>query len=115
ESAIVERPDEKSGPILRYRHTTHAGTYTLNWKDQGGMQSHVFCVSPDKAESDLEPLTDEQLQSILGSLHPPIVHYTAGQTSLTERGREIWRTLASALLAMLAIEAVFAVWVGRER
>jgi hypothetical protein len=94
QSATVEHTDEKSGPLMRFRNTAHAGTYTLDWKDStGALQTHMFCVSPDKAESDLEPLTDEQMKSLMGSLNPPIVHYTAGP-NITDTARQ--RSVANA-------------------
>jgi len=51
----------------------------------------------------------------MGSLSVPVIHYTGGETSLTGQGREIWKTLAMALLMLAAVESVLAVWVGRER
>jgi hypothetical protein len=115
ETVEVTRPQD-SGPILRYTRTSSAGPYTLRWKDAlGGEQTRLVCVSPDKAESDLDPVSDDQLENFLGNLRPQIVHYSGNEGALMARGQEIWKTLTIIVLCMTAIETVFAVWVGRER
>ena len=87
----------------------------MTWKDATNKaQSRLVCVSPDKAESELAPIADRELVDMLGALKPPIVHYN-GESSLAERGKEIWRTLAMWLLGLALFETVFAVFVGRER
>jgi hypothetical protein len=105
------------GPsIIRAVQTNHAGPYVLTWKDATGQpQQHLFCANGDKAESDLTPLADAELTGLLGKLRPMIVHYTAGGSALAQAGKEVWRTFAMCLLGLLAVETVFAVWVGRER
>jgi hypothetical protein len=62
----------------------------------------------------LTPIGERELIDLCGALHPPIVHYT-DETSLAERGKEIWRTLAMMLLSLAVVETGFAVFVGRER
>ena len=111
----VEKKDNEP-PVLTYARTTRAGVYTLTWKDAAGAeQTRPVVVNGDKAESDLDPIPDAELRSLMGNLDVPIVHYTPGQTLLTREGKEIWRTLAQIVLAMAIVESVFAVWVGRER
>ena len=113
-TAVVAQ--DNAPPVLHYPRTARAGVYTLKWKDATGKdQSHVVCVNPDRAESDLTPIADDELTALMGSLDVPIVHYTGPGMSLTGQGREVWRTLAIALLALAAVETVLAVWVGRER
>jgi hypothetical protein len=115
ETATIEKP-EKLPSIIRATETAHAGSYMLNWKDgTGHAMQHLFCVNGDKAESDLTPLPDAELGGLLGNLRPLIVHYSTGQSALAHQGREIWRTFAMALLGLLAVETVLAVWVGREQ
>jgi hypothetical protein len=115
EAATVEKP-EKSPAMIRAVQTAHAGTYMMNWKDgTGNLMQHLFCVNGDKAESDLTPIGDAELGGLLGNLRPMIVHYSSGQNALAQQGREIWRTFAMALLGLLAVETVLAVWVGREQ
>jgi hypothetical protein len=55
------------------------------------------------------------LDVLMGSLDVPVIHYAGGDTSLTGKGREIWKTLAVALLLLAVVETMLAVWVGRER
>jgi uncharacterized membrane protein len=115
EAVEVTKPQD-SGPILRYTRTNAAGPYTLRWKDNvGAEQTRLVCVSPDKAESDLEPLGDDQVENFLGNLRPQIIHFSGNEAALTARGQEIWKTLTIIVLCMTAVETVFAVWVGRER
>jgi hypothetical protein len=72
-------------------------------------------VNGDKAESDLTPLGDSELVGFLGNLRATVVHYAAGGDALAQQGKEVWRTFALWLLALLGIETLLAVWVGRER
>jgi len=100
---------------LRFEQTGRAGTYTVSWKNAGAKEeSRLICVSPNPRESDLEPIGDRDLSGLLDPLDATIVHY-AGESSLSDKGHEIWRTLAVTLLMMAGIETLFAVWVGRER
>jgi len=55
------------------------------------------------------------LTELLGNLKPIIQRYDTSGASLSTPPREIWRPLATILLGLLGVEAVFAVWVGRER
>lgn len=101
---------------LHFDQTSRAGAYSLSWKDVlSNDQSHLLCVNPDPAESNLEPIGDDDLSSMLGALHPSILHFTSGGRSIAEPGREIWRALVMTLLALAAAETGMAVWVGRER
>jgi hypothetical protein len=109
-------PKTDSSPaVLSSANSARAGSYTLTWKDSAGRdQTRLVCVSADKAESNLDPITERELSGMLDPLDVTIVHY-AGVGSLSDKGREIWRTLAVMLLALACVETVFAVWVGRER
>jgi hypothetical protein len=100
---------------LKFDQTSRAGAYSLAWKDSAGHeQSRLVCVSPSPAESNLEPIGDRDLAGLLDPLDATIVHY-AGESSLSDKGHEIWRSLAMMLLAFAGVETLFAVWVGRER
>ena len=48
-------------------------------------------------------------------MQPEIVAADHADTNATARGQEIWRPLAMSLLALMAVEACFAMWVGRQR
>jgi hypothetical protein len=112
--AAVEKTE--AGTFLVHARTAQSGAYTLKWKDNTGAErSHVITVNPNKAESDLRPITDSELADLMGSLSVAVIHYTGGETSLTGQGREIWKTLAMVLLTLAAVETVLAVYVGRER
>ena len=107
--------NDQSPPALKFDQTSRAGAYSLSWKDSSGHeQTRLICVSPSPRESELEPIGDRDLAGLLDPLDATIVHY-AGEASLSDKGHEIWRTLAMMLLAMAGLETLFAVWVGRER
>ena len=72
-------------------------------------------MNPAAAESDLEPITEAQLDDLLGNLHPQIQRYDTSGVGLTTPARELWRPLAFILLGLMLAESAFAVWVGRER
>jgi Aerotolerance regulator N-terminal/von Willebrand factor type A domain len=111
---VLPRTDQ-SPAILKFDQTAQAGSYNIFWKDSTGHdQTRLVCVSPNPSESDLEPISDHDLSAILDPLDATIVHY-AGEASLSDKGHEIWRTVAMCLMMMLGIETLFAVWVGRER
>jgi hypothetical protein len=115
EAAVVDK-GEKSLTVIRAVQTMHAGPYVMTWKDGTGQpQHHLFCVNGDKGESDLAPIADGEVTGLLGNLRPLIVHYNAGKDALAQQGKEVWRTFAMWVLILLAVETVFAVWVGRER
>ena len=103
-------------PRLRYDRTEHAGFYTLTWNDPAGKeQHHQLAVSCDRTASDLEPLGEDQLASLLGNLKAQVVPYHTGELASAGAGREIWRTLAGTLLALMVVETLFAFYVGREK
>jgi hypothetical protein len=52
---------------------------------------------------------------MLAPLSVEIVRREALEREKAAQGKEIWKTLAATVLAMMAVETVFAVWVGRER
>jgi hypothetical protein len=114
EVATVEKTSARIS--IAHAKTSHAGPYTLKWKDgTGAERTQTVVANPDKRESDLRPIVESELADLLSPLDVPVIHYTGGETSLTGQGREIWKTLATALLLLVAVETVLAVWVGRER
>jgi hypothetical protein len=111
----IEKPSPDS-TMLRYGKTYRSGIYTLSWRDEkSNPRSLRFAVNPPPSESDLEPLARSELTELLGHLKPEVERYDTAGASLGTPPREIWRPLATMLLALLGLEAVFAVWVGRER
>ena len=90
--------------------------YRLNWEAApGGTESDLFAVNPDLREGDLTPIAADDLKSLWGNLQPEIIAADHADENTTARGQEIWRPLAFSLLALMAIEACFATWVGRQR
>jgi hypothetical protein len=130
ETPEIERPSANS-TLLRYTKTYRSGIYRLTWRDRGAAEtdrgsanpaddklherSLRFAVNPPPSESDLDPINEKQLTELLGNLKPTIQRYDTSGASLSTPPREIWRPLATILLGLLGVEAVFAVWVGRER
>jgi hypothetical protein len=115
EVATVEKMDGGAIAIVHSR-TSRSGIYGLKWKDNTGAErTHTLAANPNRAESDLRPITDDELAGLMGSLDVPVIHYAGGDTSLTGQGKEIWKTLAVALLLLAVAETMLAVWVGRER
>jgi len=117
ESATVDfiAKTDDSPATLHFARTPRAGIYEMSWKDPTQQpQSRIVCASFDRNESELTPISDAELGELLAPIDPTIVHY-AGEGSLTERGREIWRPIVMALLSLGVVESIFAVWVGRER
>jgi len=111
----IEKPSPNS-TLLTYGKTWHTGIYTLSWRDEkSNPRSLRFAVNPPQSESDLEPLSESALTELLGNLKPIVQRYDAAGAGLSAAPREIWRSLATILLGLLGLEAVFAVWVGRER
>lgn len=107
---------QTAAPLLRYAGTSRAGIYAMTWKDaQGRPHAEPFAVNPDGGESQLEPIGDEPLAALLGRLKPQIVHPNAPALAAMPPGNEIWRLLAMALLTLMVLESLLALWVGRER
>ena len=101
---------------LRYTGGTTAGTYTLAWTDSAGAkQTKPVSVSYDPAAADLEPIDEPQLQRLMGGLKPAVVRFVPNQLAAGGAGRELWRTLATTMLALFFVETAFAAWVGRSR
>jgi len=101
---------------LSYSDTRRAGLYRMNWQaEPGGPGSDLFAVNPDARESDLTTISHDELKSLWGDLKPEIFSAGATDSGLATRGQEIWRPLAMCLLGLMAFEACFATWVGRQR
>ncbi|XAL98641.1 BatA domain-containing protein [Phycisphaeraceae bacterium D3-23] len=110
-SASVDRDNAR----VVYGNTGQAGVYRLTWDKLGSPdQQRYFAVSPDARESDLNRLTESELEQVMSGVDLQIVDLSGEDTGDDRAGREIWRTLAVLLLAMVIIEACFATWVGRE-
>lgn len=113
------RGENADGPpqALVWNETGKAGLYRLTWQESpGGAASDVFAVNPDSRESELARIPVDELRQRWGSAPPEIITaFSTADASVGVRGREIWRSLAYGLLGMMAFEACFATWVGRQR
>jgi hypothetical protein len=114
-SATVAR-DDSGNPLIEFRTTPRAGTYTLAYHGAGNTtRLALFAASPDLSESVLDLISASQLTELLAGLEPSIIRYDERDAAFSPEGREIWRTLALIVLGMFLCESAFAVWVGRER
>lgn len=102
---------------LTWSDTQHAGLYRMHWQEvPSGPVSETYAVNPDQRESDLAALTPEELRERWREVRPEIIRaFANADLSVGIRGQELWRTFACCLLGMLAVESVFAVFVGRQR
>ena len=119
---VVTPDDPTPAPVpvidgtLRYNGAVTAGQYALSWTDSSGAkQTRPVCVSYDPAAADLEPIAEPDLLRLMGSLKPAVVRFVPNQFAAGGVGRELWRTLATTMLALFLVETVFAAWVGRSR
>jgi hypothetical protein len=107
------KPTELS---LTFADTYRAGLYRMNWQaDPGGAQTDLFAVNPDVRESNLANIDSADLKSLWGSLEPEVISAAGATQSVDTRGDEVWRQLAMCMLALVAVEACFATWAGRQR
>ena len=102
---------------LSYADTRRAGLYKMTWRDSAsGPTSRQFAVNPERRESDLGRISIEDFRTMWGALEPEVIPIgSRDDASLSVRGREIWRTLATCLFGLLVFEACFARWAGRQR
>ena len=102
---------------LAYDDSRRAGIYRLTWNEsQSGTQSDQLAVNPDSRESQLARINADELRGEFGGLDVQIIPAVSGaDLPLAVQGEEIWRSLAAILLGLLAVEAGFPTWVGRQR
>ncbi|MEM1354110.1 MAG: BatA domain-containing protein [Planctomycetota bacterium] len=114
--AIIDRDEANSRVQVRYPDTTQPGIYTMSWDVPGAEQlaERSYAISFDPAESNLDPLTNDELTQLLKGVDLTLIELGADDGEGGLGGKEIWRTLAFGLLALLVIESAFAAWVGRE-
>lgn len=107
--------EDAARPRVTYSDTARAGLYRLTWDKPGSAdQERFFAVSPDARESELRRLSGTELEQIMTGVDLQLVDLSGDTPEADRGGKEIWRTLATLLLAMVIIESCFAAWVGRE-
>lgn len=104
------------GIVLAFPETRRAGLYKLSWKESpGGPATALYAVNPDRRETDLARIEPDALKSLWGGLPVEVISGVSGNEAIAVRGVEIWRNLALGLLGLMAFEACFATWAGRQR
>ncbi len=103
--------------VLTYSAARRAGLYRLSWKDvQQQPHNEIIAVNPDARECDLQRIPPDQLRELWGRLSPEVIAGTSGDdATVSVRGQEIWRSLATGMLVLLVVETCFATWAGRQR
>ena len=102
--------------VLAFPDTRRAGLYKLSWKESpGGPAAAAYAVNPDRRETALARIEPAALKALWGSLPVEVISGAAGEEGIAIRGVEIWRNLALCLLGLMAFEACFATWAGRQR
>lgn len=128
DSIQAARTDAETVFVLTTPDTRRPGLYKLEWQKQrvgaappassaSSVQTNqidFWAVNPEPLESDLARISAEELKGLWGGLELEVIDAGAGDMAAV-RGEEIWRTLATCLLVLLAVEAAFATWVGRQR
>lgn len=103
--------------MLVYALPRLAGSYVFTWQEPpNSSYRQSFAANPDRRESTLTRINNEQLLEFWGSVKPEIIAAAqSDDVSIAVRGQEIWRTLARFLMGILVCEACLATWVGRQR
>ncbi len=116
-NATGEAAQAESTTVLALDDTRSAGMYKLAWQTQPSAPGAAqIAVSPDVRESDLARASEQELLERLRGVDVQVIPAAAesGQ-SLAVGVQEIWRSLATCLLALVGLEAALATWVGRQR
>jgi len=120
----LKRPDGESVPVkpeksgsrslVEYASTRLPGVYTL--KADPAPDTH-FVVQPDPGESELDRLSEAELDDMAARLGASVVR-SASEFRALDRdrrfGTEIWRELFWAVLALLFAEMALQQWIGRK-
>ncbi len=113
---VAAPKDKETVQSIRYPATTSPGVYNIAWTDPENVASaRDFAVVPDVVESSLEPVSRDQVGKWLAAIKPIIVDMQQLEDAMGNKGREIWRTLAMIVAAMVICEAALAAYVGRQR
>lgn len=114
----LPRDEAAATSVLVYDDTRRAGVYRLTWQaTPGGTAADLYAVQPDRRESDLRPIAEEELKALFGGTNrvEVITPQPGAPLMLAVQGKEIWRSLAVCLLALLLVESGLATWAGRQR
>ena len=116
ETHEVVPEDRGRWAVMEYADTQKPGVYKL--MAESGQITH-FVVAADREESNLQRLDDKSLNELAESMHAAVVRDTeqyAEVDSTRRHGREIWRVLLWASVALLVGEVALQQWfAGRRR
>jgi hypothetical protein len=100
---------------VEFAKTSRPGTYTLAAPDGGATP---FVVSTARAESDLRQLTEPERKTLAQSLHATLLTSVADYQQMDKDrrfGREVWKPLLWAVLALCFCELLLVQWFGRRK
>jgi hypothetical protein len=116
ETHEVVPEDRGRWAVMEFADTQKPGVYKL--MAESGAITH-FAVCADRDESKLERLDDESLNQLAESMNAALVRDTeqyAEVDSTRRHGREIWRVMLWAAVALLVGEVALQQWfAGRRR
>ena len=101
--------------VVEFNQARRPGLYRLTAPDQTTIH---FVVNTARTESDLKQLSDSELQKVAQAMKAKLVNTHAEYKQLDQNrrfGREIWRPLLWALLALVFGELFLQQWFARRR
>ena len=108
------QPIQKQGrQVIEFAGTRRPGAYTLRVGD--GRPTH-FVATADRSESQLEPLSRDEIAKIADGMNAAVATSAAGYAELDAQrrhGREIWKLLLMALLLLVFGELLLEAFFGR--
>jgi hypothetical protein len=111
----IEAVDTGTRAVATFRNTSRPGLYVF---EGAGVGPNHFDVNTSRVESDLDVLTDEELNTVAEELGADVVTSGSQYTELesTRRhGREIWRYLFWGAVALLFAELLLEQFFARRR
>jgi hypothetical protein len=105
--------------VFSYAKTRGPGEYQLSFSGSGKDEApEKFLVGRDPAESDLTPLTAEQIKAVsegggLGFGGDPLFQPPSQRVAAPPKALAMW--LLMALVGLMGVELVVAWWLARQR
>jgi hypothetical protein len=115
ESVSVTAQEAQEQSLIEYGLTQDPGVYTL--KVEPSPDIH-FVVQPSFVESNLERLTENDLEGVAEQLGAKIVNSVDEFRALDRDqrfGREIWKQLLWLVLVLLFVEQLLQMWISRGK
>jgi hypothetical protein len=110
--------EEEGRQVFRYSKTQSPGVYRFNLSGSGNGPPELFVVGRDPEESNLTPLTAEQIKSLAsaGGLEfggDPLFQPPTQKVAAPPKALAMW--LLGALIGLIALETAVAFWLGQRR